>query len=123
MAIAFASGYSISQCAPFARVYTSRTCAALPDKQPTALVEMLFCTSLLAVVPSDAQATRLQMVNTKRESVICELAFPDTIECVRLNRRRLVVAAGTALHAYDIGTMKRLHTLQTGGGGESRRCD
>lgn len=80
---------------------------------------MLFCTSLVTTVAlSDAKNStsprRLQIVNTKRESTICELSFPSTILNVRLNRRRLVVVLDAALFVYDISNMKLLHTIDTG---------
>lgn len=85
------------------------------DTGPIALVEMLFCTSLIAVVPeADAAGThrrRLQILNTKRQSTICELMFPAPILAVHLNRRRLVVVLQEALYVYDISNMKLLHTI------------
>ena len=89
-----------------------------PAAGPTALVEMLFSTSLVTVVPrpdapESARAQRLQIVNTKRQSTICELSFPAPICHVRLNRRRLVVALASAFFVYDISNMKLLHTIDT----------
>jgi len=79
------------------------------------MVEMLFCTSLIAVVPvvdaAGAERRRLQILNTKRQSTICELVFPAPIHAVRLNRRRLVVVLPEALYVYDISNMKLLHTI------------
>lgn len=75
---------------------------------------MLFCTSLIAVVPACADQHRLQIFNTKRQSTICELAFPAAIHAVRLNRRRLVAVLFESLYVYDISNMKLLHTIETG---------
>lgn len=84
----------------------------------TAIVEMLFCTSLVALVSAgdkpSASPRRLQIVNTKRQSTICELLFPTAILAVRMNRKRLIVVLELEIYIYDISTMKLLHTLDTG---------
>ncbi|WFD32734.1 pre-rRNA processing protein [Malassezia sp. CBS 17886] len=112
VAIGTRSGYSITNCEPFGRVYAK-------DDAPVGLVEMLFCTSLVAVVSlSDANNStsprRLQIVNTKRQSTICELVFPTAIVGVRLNRRRLIVVLDASMYVYDISNMKLLHTIESG---------
>lgn len=113
IAVGTPTGYSITNCEPFGRVYTS-------NSGPTSLVEMLFCTSLVALVAtsdsdpkSNASPRRLQIVNTKRQSVICELLFPTAILGVKLNRRRLVVVLEQEIYIYDISNMKLLHTIET----------
>lgn len=80
---------------------------------------MLFCTSLVALVgaaenqPSNSPR-KLQIVNTKRQSTICELIFPTSVLAVKMNRKRLVVVLETEIYIYDISTMKLLHTIETG---------
>lgn len=113
IAVGTRDGYSITNCEPFGRVYTNQFGA-------TSLVEMLFCTSLVALVAtsdsdpkSNASPRRLQIVNTKRQSVICELLFPTAILGVKLNRRRLVVVLEQEIYIYDISNMKLLHTIET----------
>lgn len=113
VAVGTRDGYSITNCEPFGRVYTNHA-------GPTSLVEMLFCTSLVALVAtsdsdpkSNASPRRLQIVNTKRQSVICELLFPTAILGVKLNRRRLVVVLEQEIYIYDISNMKLLHTIET----------
>lgn len=113
VAVGTRDGYSITNCEPFGRVYTN-------NSGPTLLVEMLFCTSLVALVAtsdsdpkSNASPRRLQIVNTKRQSVICELLFPTAILGVKLNRRRLVVVLEQEIYIYDISNMKLLHTIET----------
>jgi autophagy-related protein 18 len=71
---------------------------------------MLFSTSLVALVLSPR---RLQIKNTKRDSIICELTFPTTILAVRLNRKRLVVVLEDQMYLYDIQDMKLLYTIET----------
>lgn len=108
------------------------------DDGAASIVEMLFCTSLVAVVGAgdkpSASPRRLQIVNTKvcpisfvapshsymrspliqRQSTICELLFPTAILAVRMNRKRLIVVLELEIYIYDISTMKLLHTLDTG---------
>ncbi|GHJ86011.1 hypothetical protein NliqN6_2413 [Naganishia liquefaciens] len=104
-------GYSVINCDPFGKIYSKNDGAA-------SIVEMLFCTSLVAVVGAgdkpSASPRRLQIVNTKRQSTICELLFPTAILAVRMNRKRLIVVLELEIYIYDISTMKLLHTLDTG---------
>ena len=78
---------------------------------------MLFCTSLVALVGAgdnpNLSPRRLQIVNTKRESTICELTFVSGILAVKLNRKRLVVILEEHIYIYDISNMKLLHTIDT----------
>ncbi|KAF7318053.1 WD40 repeat-like protein [Mycena chlorophos] len=103
-------GYSIINCDPFGRVYTQ-------NDGPRGIVEMLFCTSLIALVGVPDTPTssprKLQIVNTKRQSMICELLFPSTILTVRLNRKTLVVVLETEIYLYDISNMRLLHVIET----------
>ncbi|CAO1623269.1 unnamed protein product [Parajaminaea phylloscopi] len=111
VAVGTRHGYSITNCEPFGRVYSKNV-------GPVSIVEMLFCTSLVAIVGTadsgpSASPRRLQIVNTKRQSTICELLFPTTILAVKLNRRRLVVVLEDEIYIYDISNMKLLHTIET----------
>lgn len=81
------------------------------------IVEMLFCTSLLALVGAADQPQssprKLQIVNTKRQSMICELLFPSSILAVKLNRKTLVIVLETEIYIYDISNMRLLHVIET----------
>ncbi|KAH9930438.1 WD40 repeat-like protein [Epithele typhae] len=103
-------GYSITNCDPFGRVYTQNDGAR-------GTVEMLFCTSLLALVGAADQPQssprKLLIVNTKRQSVICELLFPSSILAVKLNRKTLVIVLEVEIYIYDISNMKLLHVIET----------
>ncbi|CAG8682792.1 4618_t:CDS:2 [Dentiscutata erythropus] len=83
----------------------------------TGIVEMLFCTSLVALVGAGDHPSfsprRLQITNTKRQSTICELTFQTSILAVKLNRRRLIVVLEQTIFVYDISNMKLLHTIDT----------
>ncbi|EIW71497.1 hypothetical protein TREMEDRAFT_71180 [Tremella mesenterica DSM 1558] len=114
VAVGHKKGYTILNCDPYGKVHQK-------SQGPTAIVEMLFCTSLVALVgAADASGStppsprKLQIVNTKRQSTICELTFPTSILAVKMNRKRLVVVLEAEIYIYDISTMKLLHTIETG---------
>ncbi len=103
-------GYRIFNCQPFGRNIFS------PDGG-IGIVEMLFCTSLVALVGGGEKPafpeTQLKLWNTKTASMICELDFDDEkIRVVKLNRKRLVVVLETKFHVYDLDTMVNLQTLE-----------
>ncbi|KAJ2159466.1 autophagy protein [Coemansia sp. RSA 552] len=104
------TGYKIYNCEPFGKCYARA-------EGGIGVVEMLFCTSLVALVGSGDQPAlsprRLQIINTKRQSIICELTFPSTILAVKLNRRRLIAVLEDQIYVYDISNMKLLHTIET----------
>ncbi|KAG2222083.1 hypothetical protein INT45_007969 [Circinella minor] len=103
-------GYKIYNCDPYSKCYSK------PD-DGTGIVEMLFCTSLVALVGAGEQPTfsprHLQIINTKRQSTICELTFHTSILAVKMNRRRLIVVLEEQIFVYDISNMKLLHTIDT----------
>ncbi|ORZ07808.1 WD40-repeat-containing domain protein [Absidia repens] len=103
-------GYRIYNCDPFGKCYSKADGG-------TGIVEMLFCTSLVALVGAGEQPTfstrHLQIINTKRQSTICELTFPTSILAVKMNRRRLIVVLEEQIFVYDISNMKLLHTIDT----------
>ncbi|KAF9237756.1 WD40 repeat-like protein [Melanogaster broomeanus] len=99
-------GYSITNCDPFRE-----------DDGARGIVEMLFCTSLIALVGAADQPQssprKLQIVNTKRQSMICELLFPSSILAVKLNRKTLVIILEMEIYIYDISNMRLLHVIET----------
>ncbi|WVR08073.1 hypothetical protein IAU60_005119 [Kwoniella sp. DSM 27419] len=113
IAVGHKKGYTILNCDPFGKVHSKN------DQGATGIVEMLFCTSLVALVgAADTQPNnsprKLQIVNTKRQSTICELIFPTSVLAVKMNRKRLIVVLENEIYIYDISTMKLLHTIETG---------
>lgn len=105
-------GFDIINCQPFGKYYTERD-----DKDGGySIVEMLFSTSLVALVGSGdsphLSPRRLHLVNTKKSTTICEVTFPTTIVSVKLNRLRLVVMLKEQTYIYDIKTMKLLHVIE-----------
>ncbi|KAG0310126.1 autophagy protein [Linnemannia gamsii] len=103
-------GFKIYNCDPFGKCYSK-------SDSSIGIVEMLFCTSLVAIVGAGDQPAssprRLQIINTKRQSTICELTFPTSILSVKLNRKRLIVVLEDQIYVYDISNMKLLHTIET----------
>lgn len=106
------------------------------DDGARGIVEMLFCTSLIALVGAADQPQssprKLQIVNTKvchveydrnhvetdetrlqRQSMICELLFPSSILSVKLNRKTLVIVLEAEIYIYDISNMRLLHVIET----------
>ncbi|KAI9492111.1 WD40-repeat-containing domain protein [Zychaea mexicana] len=103
-------GYRMYNCDPFGKCYSK-------SDRGASIVEMLFCTSLVALVGVEGQegftSRQLQIINTKRQSTICELTFPTTVLAVKMNRRRLIVVLEEQIFLYDISNMKLLHTIDT----------
>ncbi|KAJ9087445.1 autophagy protein, variant 2 [Entomophthora muscae] len=78
---------------------------------------MLFSTSLVALVGAGEQPAfsprKLKIVNTKRDTTICELNFPTTVLSVKLNRRRMAIILEEQIYIYDISNMRLQHTIET----------
>lgn len=85
------------------------------SQKPNFIVEMLFSTSLIAVVDKNQgsqKSRKLKIVNTKRKSTICELTFPHEIVDVVMNRKRMCVQlASEQIFVYDISCMKLIQTI------------
>nr|KMM71794.1 WD repeat domain phosphoinositide-interacting protein 2 [Coccidioides posadasii RMSCC 3488] len=103
LAVGTSKGFRIFTTDPFGKSYETK-------EENIAILEMLFSTSLVAVILSPR---RLQIMNTKRQSVICELTFPTTVLAIRLNRKRLVIVLEDQIYIYDIQTMKLVYTIET----------
>ncbi|KAL2195729.1 WD40-repeat-containing domain protein [Corynascus similis CBS 632.67] len=103
LAVATTKGFRIYHTDPFNKIFNS-------DEGNVTIIEMLFSTSLVALVRSPRH---LVIQNTKRGSIICELTFPTAVLAVRLNRRRLAVVLEQEIYLYDIGNMALLHTIAT----------
>lgn len=124
---ATSSGFRVYFADPFAKSHETHD-------GNVSLLEMLFATSLIALVISPR---RLIITNTKvslhrdleghdcsfvrsskadrgqRNSTICELTFPTAILSVKLNRKRMVVVLEHQIYLYDISNMKLVHTIGT----------
>ncbi|CAK7267458.1 autophagy protein [Sporothrix epigloea] len=103
LAIGTSKGFRIFHTDPFSRIFSS-------DDGSVSIIEMLFSTSLVAMVLSPRH---LVIQNTKRASVICELTFPSAVLAVRLNRKRLAVVLEDEIYLYDIANMSLLYNITT----------
>jgi len=104
-------GFAIYNTEPFRKAYEYSLGGGV------GIAQMLFCTSLVAVVGSGDQPTlsprQLKMYNTSKNESICELNFVSSILTVKMNKKRMVVVMETKIHVYDVNTMKILHTIDT----------
>ncbi|GAO14877.1 hypothetical protein UVI_02007160 [Ustilaginoidea virens] len=103
IAVGTSKGFRIYHTDPFSRIFSS-------DDGNIAIIEMLFSTSLVALILSPRH---LIIQNTKRSSIICELTFPSAVLAVRLNRKRLAVVLEEEIYLYDISNMSLLYTIPT----------
>ncbi|KAI9724160.1 MAG: autophagy protein [Chrysothrix sp. TS-e1954] len=103
LAVGTANGFRLYNTDPFTQCYETH-------EGDVSLLEMLFSTSLVALVFSPR---RLVITNTKRNSTICELTFPTTVLAVRLNRKRLVVVLEHQIYLYDISNMDQIQVINT----------
>lgn len=93
IAVGHKKGYTILNCDPFGKVHskskpTLRATLTLDDQGATGVVEMLFCTSLVALVgAADTQPNnsprKLQIVNTKVSPSSWPLLTPAAIHHMR----------------------------------------
>ncbi|KAF2396657.1 WD40 repeat-like protein [Trichodelitschia bisporula] len=103
LGVASSKGFRQYTTEPFSSYYSN-------NEGDVAIVEMLFSTSLVALVLSPRL---LRILNTKRHTTICELTFPTKIMAVRMNRKRLAVVLDDSIYMYDISNMKLLQTVET----------
>ncbi|KAF2152542.1 WD40 repeat-like protein [Myriangium duriaei CBS 260.36] len=109
LAVATTDGFRIYSTDPFSLVFQTPL-AENGAAGDISVLEMLFSTSLVAMILSPRL---LRIINTKRQSTICELTFPSRVGALRLNRKRLVVVLEDIIFIYDIQTMKTLHQIVT----------
>jgi autophagy-related protein 18 len=106
------NGYQIYNCDPFGKCYSK-----YKEDLGIGIVEMLFTTSLVAIVGNgekmNSSQRRLLIANTKRDSTICELSFGSAILAIKINRKSIVVVLEEFIYVYDIGNMHLLETIDT----------
>lgn len=112
ISVGTSAGFDIFNCQPFGKFYTEKKI----KKGGYSIVEMLFSTSLVALVgcgdSPDLSPRKLKLVNTKKCTTICEVTFPTSILSVKMNKSRLVVMLKEQMYIYDIKTMKLLHVIE-----------
>ncbi|KAK7329886.1 hypothetical protein VNO77_24067 [Canavalia gladiata] len=81
------------------------------------IVEMLFSSSLLAIVGAGDQPSlsprRLCLFNTITGAALRELNFLTSILAVRLNRERLIVILQDKAYVYELNSLTILDTIDT----------
>ncbi|KAI5675685.1 hypothetical protein M9H77_06635 [Catharanthus roseus] len=101
------------------KIFDSNTGKLLYEKAIGAftIVEMLFSSSLLAIVGAGEQPSlsprRLCLFNTKKGTALRDLNFLTSILAVRVNMKRLVVILLEKTYIYDINSLEILDTLDT----------
>ncbi|KAJ8767357.1 hypothetical protein K2173_017401 [Erythroxylum novogranatense] len=112
------SGFAISTRDGF-RIYDSSTGRLCYERAVGAfiIVEMLYSTSLLAIVGAGEQPPlsprRLCFFNTTDGAALRELNFLTSVLAIRLNKKRLVVVLQEKTYLYDTNTLIILDTLDT----------
>lgn len=88
---------------------------SIPTLERGIIIEMLFSTSLVAIADESrgsSHGKKLKIVNTKRNSTICELSFSHEIVDVVMNRKRMcILLESDQIYVYDISCMKPLETI------------
>lgn len=81
------------------------------------IVEMLFNSSLLAIVGAGDQASlsprRLWLFNTTKGTALRKLNFLTSILAIRVNMKRLIVIFLEKTYIYDLNSLEILDTLDT----------
>lgn len=112
VAVGLNSGYRIYSCKP-----TFSKCFHVKKNESIGIIEMLYSTSLIAVVGlGDEPGTlprKLKVLNTKLQTTICDLIFPSSILLVKLSSKRMIILLEEQIYIYDIMTMNLLHTIET----------
>ncbi|KAF2671952.1 WD40 repeat-like protein, partial [Microthyrium microscopicum] len=103
LGVGSSKGFKLYTTEPFSVYYGN-------EEGDVSIMEMLFSTSLVALILSPRL---LRILNTKKNTTICELTFPMKILAVRMNRKRLVVVLEDAIYIYDMSNMKLLSTVET----------
>eukprot|EP00299_Pterocystis_sp_00344_P013967 c6901_g1_i1.p1 GENE.c6901_g1_i1~~c6901_g1_i1.p1 ORF type:complete len:362 (+),score=42.44 c6901_g1_i1:30-1088(+) len=109
-AVGTCNGFKIFKCQPFGECFYQ-------SDGGIGIVEMLFNTSLIALVGAGDQPIlsprKLRLWNTATGSVASELNFLTSILAVRMNRKRMVVVLENKVHIFELAQLKFLHSLDT----------
>lgn len=105
IAVANEKGLAVFNCDPFDVNYKNTEIS-------TSVVELLFSTSLAAIVDPLQQNKSLKIINIKKNSTICELSYTSEIIDVKMNRKRMVIILTDKILIYDVSCMKLLHQIK-----------
>mmetsp|Transcript_1047 Transcript_1047/g.4118 ORF Transcript_1047/g.4118 Transcript_1047/m.4118 type:complete len:454 (+) Transcript_1047:345-1706(+) len=110
LSLATTEGFKIYNCETHKCVYEDPIGAV-------SSAEMLFCTSLVALVGAGEQAQlsprRLSIINSCTKETISNLNFVSAVLSIRLNRTRLVVVLERKVHLHELNTLEVMHTIDT----------
>ncbi|CAM6101249.1 unnamed protein product [Calypogeia fissa] len=110
LAMCTREGYKIFNC-------DSCACCYQRSDGAISLAEMLFSTSIVAVVGAGEQPAlsprRLNVYNTTTEASIAELNFVSSILAVRMNRKRLIVVLERKTFIHDLARLTALESIDT----------
>eukprot|EP01080_Neovahlkampfia_damariscottae_P009222 gene9222-1308_t len=99
--------FRIYNISPFEKFYE--------EESGKTIVEMLFSSSLLALVGGDKSSNfsprKLQLFDSNEKKIICELNFQTTILNVHLSKKRVAVVLEKKIHIFNIANMKLLRTI------------
>ncbi len=110
--VGLTDGYRIYSCASSssALLHSSRI-------DGIGICEMLFCTSLVALVGGGDRPAfsprQVRLVDTMKDEVIFEVSFVTAVVGIRLNLQRLVAVMTSAVHVFDINNGVCLHRIET----------
>ncbi|KAM7533496.1 hypothetical protein Aperf_G00000124202 [Anoplocephala perfoliata] len=81
------------------------------DGDPMCLVGRLFTSNLVTLV-SLADPRRLLIYHSRRDSLICDYRYSNTILAVKMNRQRLIVCVENEIFIHNIRDMELLHRIE-----------
>ncbi|CCF57235.1 hypothetical protein KAFR_0C02420 [Kazachstania africana CBS 2517] len=112
ISVATSTGYRTYNCSPFGKFLSEESSDRIGGY---AICEMLFQTSLLALVGNgdlpNLSPRKLRLMNTKKHSIICEITFPSSILSVKMNKSRLIILIKLQIYVYDITNVKLLYII------------
>lgn len=87
------------------------------ESEGVRIVEMLYVTSLLAVVGSGdapfSNPRKLRLWNSQKREAIYDNLFPSAVLSVRMNLERLVACCETQIHIFELSLMSCIQILTT----------
>ena len=103
-------GYQIYQTNPFSLLQSY-------PQENYKIIEIYENSDIILLVgagSSPAYSPRILVVKNLIENcVVCEISFPDSILCVKMNRFRIIVATINEIYIYDTITMRNIKTITT----------
>jgi autophagy-related protein 18 len=104
IAAATEKSLAVFNCDPFDVSYKNTDYTAT-------IMELLFSTSLAAIVDPKQHNKCLKIINIKKDTTICELSFVTEIIDVKMNRKRMIIVLTDKILIYDVSCMKLLHQI------------